>query len=285
MSYATSLRLAYPPPYGPSTLLSDDLVRQSSFTSYYYSALPYSNTNYLLPSNSFRYDYPTSYRTPSYTNWQRTRPPAHVSSSSINNIREYSESLGTTSNTNTASSLARSIDETNATNHRRHSQIQIESSPPQVHEENKPIPATYRSLPELSASKVKPKTPTPTVELERQPTSVDVQAWIDEVPKDNQQAEQAWAEKIDQLHTTRIQREKEKDKAKSTRPLLPKTVNETNIVPKRTNSYFDSLFEGNFVRKTSTNQQHPSPSYQQKYVAKNEPTGTGNLTVFQFKII
>ena len=55
MSYATSLLMAYPPPYGPSTLLSDDLVQRSSRGPFYESSVPYTSSNRLY-SDSLTYN-------------------------------------------------------------------------------------------------------------------------------------------------------------------------------------------------------------------------------------
>jgi hypothetical protein len=296
MSYATSLQMAYPPPYGPSTLLSDDLVHRTSLVPYYVpSSVPYRTGSHLL-SDDFLYNPPSSsYRSTTYpyyspiTDWQRDLP-GPTSYNSINNIREYSASLGTASNATPASSIAHSINENKFPNHQQNYNrfsSDIDRQPPlsTIWSSRQPIlstfneqsTATYRSLPELSATKLQeeirknatPIQPPPPVSTKQeQPSVVDVHAWLTESkrasPIDEKAAEQAWTNKIDQLHTTKAQREKEKAKVSRALPNLPKKVvqkpatNEkrTDILTyqRRKASFFDSLFDGNFYRKPSTNQ-------------------------------
>jgi len=319
MSYATSLLMAYPPPYGPSTLLSDDLVHRSSLGAYYQPSVRYSR---LLAYNQLGLD-PTSaysnfpsinYRISSITNWQ--------TDTSLYNVREYSESLTTTSNT--ASSIPRSIDENNfneitnifpnyqqnynrlLNNIDRSPHLTTIWSPTRskiLKNDEKPTP-THRSLPELSATIEQKKlrieelkkdtTPIPSppppsplppvstkqesnlqtsptlVEIEKKRSSVDIQAWLTE-NKEEKPAEQAWTIKIDQLHTVKAQREKEKAKILRALPSITKKVdNKPRITSfqRRDESYFDSLFDGNYYRKTSTNQQSSNSSYSQ-----NKSTG------------
>ena len=362
MSYATSLLMAYPPPYGPSTLLSDDLVQRSSHRSLYEPSVPYMSGNRLY-SDSLTYNpigygstnyqssmypqYPsTNYRTPSITDWHRD-VPGQNSFGSINNIREYSDSLGTSSNTNTASSLARSINDNNQNNsmnvfpnyQQNYNRLlnETDRSPhvttiwspprPKIPTNDKKPTLNHHSHPQPSAPIVQKKSPieepkhdrTPvpspspppppppappliltkqdskpaSAEIEKQQATVDIEAWLSETkdetpPQDDKAAEEAWTNKIDQLHT--IQAQREKDKAKSSRalPNISKK-NETKPVPNkssavndnkireqsfqmRNNSYFDSLFDGNFYRKTSTNQQSLNSSYQRSGPTRNQST-------------
>lgn len=322
MSYATSLLMAYPPPYGPSTLLSDDLVQRSSFPAYY-EPQGYSNSSRLL-SDNFIYESnvlePMSYRSlthsnfPPITDWHRD-VPAYPS---MTNVREYSDSLGTASNTTTASSLAQPVDENAFPNYQsgynryptereRSSHLSRMWSPtrPKLSSrEDQPITTTFRSLPDLPSRKrspfeIMPKDATPVphsrkedphfaregtlLDIERQPT-VDAQNWLQETkrdsPVDQTTAEEtAWIDKIDQLHTTQTHREKEKTKATRAPPPPPAappkkvehkpspTHENRSRVPSyehRSETYFDSIFDGNFYRKPSTNQQRFVPSHQQK---------------------
>jgi hypothetical protein len=334
MSYATSLQMAYPPPYGPSTLLSDDLVHRTSVVPYYApSSLPHRTGSHLL-SDDFIYNpiglAPLSYRSTTHpplstiTDWQRDIP-AHTSYASINNVREYSTSIGTTSNTNTASSVAHSVHENNLNISKHKLPIHQQnnnrlpndtdrqpplttiwsSRQPKRSTQDEESTVTYRSMPELSAKKHQPKSPveeikkdptpppppppappvltkqesdTPITEPEKQqeqPSTIDTHAWLTESrkvsPVNEQAAEYSWANKIDQLHTTQAQREKEKAKALRVLPNLPKKVVQKPVVinekkgsgspyQRRNASYFDSLFDGNYYRKTSTNQQNSNLS-------------------------
>ena len=70
MSYATSLLATYPSSYGPSTLLSDDLVQRSPLDNLYPSSVPYMSSGRLLSDdlafNQINYD-STTYRPPLYS--------------------------------------------------------------------------------------------------------------------------------------------------------------------------------------------------------------------------
>ena len=365
MSYATSLQMAYPPPYGPSTLLSDDLVHRTSGLPYYApTSVPY-RTGSRLPSDDFIYSSagvpPSSYRSIAYpqfsaiTDWQRDIP-AYTSYASINNVREYSASLGTASNTNTASTAAHS----NHENHLNSSKNKVFTNPNRfpsdvdrqpplttiwssrrpkqsAQEEQPPLPPPpttthYQSLPELSATKRQPRSPveeirkdptpppprlpspppppmlikqeshtTTTTEPEKQPEQpsiVDNHVMLTESRKDSPidelAAEQAWANKIDQLHTVQAQREKDKVKASRILPQIPakkfpqrpvvSTERTGRISPfqRRNPSYFDSLFDGNYYRKPTVYQQNsstslsprnkPSPNSPGKFCEKFDPT-------------
>ena len=326
MSYATSLLMAYPPPYGPSTLLSDDLVQRSSFPAYYEPPSYRSHSrllsdNFIYNSNTFA---PMSYRSlthsnfPTITDWQQ-EIPAYPST---NNVREYSDSLGTASNTNTASSMAQPIEDNIFPNYQsgyqlfsteldRSSHLSKTGTPTRSKlsaHDDQPITTTFRSLPDLSTthhhhqyqSKRSPfegsaKDVLPTsrkeenhfpreatlLDIERQPL-VDTQHRSHESKKDsasekNHTTEQtAWNDKIDQLHTTQAQREKEKIKASRALPVAPKktehktspTHENRSRMPSyehRSETYFDSIFDGNFYRKSSTNQQKFVTSYHQKF--------------------
>lgn len=328
MSYATSLLMAYPPPYGPSTLLSDDLVHRSSLGAYYEPNLPYRSGSRLLsdeftlgrnPTTYHTLSYP-DYRTSSITNWQRDIP-AQTSYTSLNNVREYSESLGTTSNTNTASSMARSIDENNYNgptnifpNYQqsynrllnekdRSAQLTKIWSPTRANE-NK-LPSAHRSIPKVSSTIEQKKSPiqelkddtTPIPSLppppiltkqENNPTliepeqpSVDIETWLNESKIETSKAEksdeQVWPNKIDQLHTKQAQREKEKAKLSRALPNLTNKIdNKPRITSfqRKNDSYFDSLFDGNYFRKTSTNQQNYSLSY------RRDPSTTNSFSKF-----
>jgi hypothetical protein len=366
MSYATSLLMAYPPPYGPSTLLSDDLVQRSSRGPFYESSVPYMSSNRLY-SDSLTYNpiglgstsyqpsaysqYPsTNYRTSTITDWHRDVPP-HNSYGTMNNIREYSDSLGTTSNTHTASSLAHSINDNNQhnstnvfpnyqqsynrllndTDRSPHLTTIWSPSRPKIPTNDEKSTSHHHSLPEPPTPIVQKKSPiqepktdrtpvpspsppprsppappliltkqendlqrNPTlVEIENHQPAVDIQAWLSETkdekpPQDDKAAEQAWTVKIDQLHTIQAQREKEKAKASRALPNITKKNDNKSISNKssaandnkiretsfqmRNNSYFDSLFDGNFYRKTSTNQQSSNSSQQRSLPTRNPST-------------
>jgi hypothetical protein len=118
--------MSYPSPYGPSPLVSDEFVQRSSLGTFYGPTLSYMSGR-RLASDTFAYNrlglgptiyrpsaylhFPIDYRISSIPDWQRDIP-GQISYGSLNNVREYSESLGTASNVGTASSIARSIDET-----------------------------------------------------------------------------------------------------------------------------------------------------------------------------
>ncbi|CAF1934988.1 unnamed protein product [Rotaria magnacalcarata] len=129
MSYGTSLLASYPLSYDLSTLASDDFVQRSSFGTFYEPSASYSTSGRLLSdelaygnqvglgSTSYRssiYSHlpPTNYRTSSTTDWRRDILPQN-SYTALNNIREYTESLETSSNTNRTSSVTRSINDNN----------------------------------------------------------------------------------------------------------------------------------------------------------------------------
>jgi len=132
MSYAASLLATYPSSYGPSTLLSDDLVNHSTFDHLYQTKVPYMSSGRLLSDdlafNQINYDtkayhpplysignstsvYPTTNYAKTLVTNQRKLGPPNDSFASLNDITEYSDSLATASNTNTASSVARSIND------------------------------------------------------------------------------------------------------------------------------------------------------------------------------
>ncbi|CAF4115313.1 unnamed protein product [Rotaria magnacalcarata] len=129
MSYGTSLLASYPLSYDLSTLASDDFVQRSSFGTFYEPSASYSTSGRLLSdelaygnqvglgSTSYRssiYSHlpPTNYRTSSTTDWRRDILPQN-SYTALNNVREYTESLETSSNTNRTSSVTRSINDNN----------------------------------------------------------------------------------------------------------------------------------------------------------------------------
>jgi hypothetical protein len=338
MSYATSLLAPYPSSYGPSTLLSDDLVGRSPYDNLYPSSVPYMSSGRLISDdiafNQISQDTST-YRPPLYSitnsssvyptknyqnNWNR--PVASNDSFALSNdITEYSESLGTASNTNTASSVARSINGYTMsgpmnmynTNHQQNynqpgnvvnnnSQHQsMWSSSPQTKKkgqtnEIKPK-TTFKKQPQAAKTQIQSQTnikkkplnddTTPIQspkQIEKQPSSINIEAWLNESKKespiDETAAEQAWSVKIGQLHMTQAQREKEKAKSTRALPIAPKKVDNKPIVSKAkpTNdptyqvphdSYFDSLFDGDYFRKTS-NDYSLNSSYQQPKSTKNK---------------
>ncbi|CAF3563060.1 unnamed protein product [Rotaria sp. Silwood1] len=133
-------------------------------------------------------------------------------------------------------------------------------------------------------------------EIEKRAPSIDVQAWINDTKKgspiDEKQAEQVWSVKIGQLHMIQAQNEKEKTKSSRALPHAPKKVDNKPFASKIkpvTNtksreptyeaphdSYFDTLFEGDFFRKPSTNNYSISSSFHQPKSTKNKLTSSLN---------
>lgn len=293
MSYAESLLATYPSSYGASNLLSDDLVQRTNYDNIYPSSVPYMSSGRLLSDdlafNQLNYDskpyrpslYPlpdstTVYPKPKYpkqvaTNQRKVAPPPHDSYVSLNDITEYSDSLATASNTNTASSVARSF---NGPMNMLPNQNRVPSydndTPPIQSTWNPPKPkpkpkgptnnikgkSTTNSKPSTVAQKKPPvkefdedATPVPSPrpqgqaakkpavdEYDRQSPAIDIQAWVNETekssPVDEAAAEQAWTMKIDQLHHAQAQREKEKTKSSRALPLPPKKVDSKPVTSK-----------------------------------------------------
>ncbi|CAF3384653.1 unnamed protein product [Rotaria socialis] len=341
MSYATSLLAAYPSSYGASTLFSDNLVQRSSFDNVYHPPVGgYGGTDRLF-SDDFAFNHnQTTYHPPLYSisnptsvfptqNYEnspvgsyRHQPlPSNDSYALLNDIPEYSESLVTASNTNTASSIARSLHE-NKTN------LPINKFPNQppnyTHTSNdghgnQPMKSVWSSTKtktktkggQLDDTKKKPLlkqqpglitghtqpstgtqkdsttdklnddlTPVQSPHLPQPPT-IDIQEWVNrtkkESPTEDKDAEQAWTVKIDHLHMVQAQHEREKTKSVRPLPNAPKKIeNKTAVVNKKKpavdvkphdskyqhESYFDTLFDGDYFRKPSTNNYSISSSFQ-----------------------
>ncbi|CAF1294841.1 unnamed protein product [Rotaria sp. Silwood1] len=357
MSYATNLLTAYPPSYDRSTLVSDDLVQRSSFGNFHESSIPYTSGSRLhsddltfnqldLGPTSYRSTvyshYPlTNHRTSSITDWRRDVLP-QPTYNTFNNIREYSESLGTSSHTTPASNVAQPMNDNNyngSTNmfpnyQQNYNRLfnDVDRSPhmntiwspvgPTIQTNDEKSTPTQRSLPDLSANilrktspmeiSIKNKTiiPSPpstltkqenqiqttsaSTETDKQQSSIDNQVSSsekkDETSIDEKLGQQAWTTKIDKLHTMQAQREKEKAKSSRALPNLSKKLDNQPIINKsttindngareasfqmRTGSYFDSLFDGNFFRKSSINQQNLNLSYQRTLSMRNKPNST-----------
>ncbi|CAM4906603.1 unnamed protein product [Rotaria socialis] len=362
MSYATSLLAAYPSSYGASTLFSDNLVQRSSFDNVYHPPVGgYGGTDRLF-SDDFAFNHnQTTYHPPLYSisnptsvfptqNYEnspvgsyRHQPlPSNDSYALLNDIPEYSESLVTASNTNTASSIARSLHE-NKTN------LPINKFPNQppnyTHTSNdghgnQPMKSVWSSTktktktkggqlddtkkkpllkqqPGLITGHTQPSTGTQKdsttdklnddltpvqsphlpvqltkqpnhlqrnatiVDIEKQPPTIDIQEWVNrtkkESPTEDKDAEQAWTVKIDHLHMVQAQHEREKTKSVRPLPNAPKkSENKTAVVNKKKpavdvkphdskyqhESYFDTLFDGDYFRKPSTNNYSISSSFQ-----------------------
>lgn len=341
MSYADSLLATYPSSYGPSNLLSDDLVQRTNYDNLFPSSVPYMTSGRLLSDdlafNQITYDsktyrpslypipgptsvYPTSTTKtttkPKYpkqppVTQRKPGPPPLDSFISMNDITEYSDSLATASNTNTASSVARSFNGPNnmppyydnrlPSYDNDSSPVQTNRSPP------KPKPkgptneikgkSTTHSKPSTITNKKPPAdesdddmTPVPSprapgqttkksnhiplkaatlADIERRsPTIVDVQAWVNDTEKgspiDEKNAEEVWSMRMNQLHQAQVQREKEKTKSSRALPLPPKKVDNKPVTSKSksladsksrdtthkaaSDSYFESLFEGDYFR-------------------------------------
>ncbi|CAF1054651.1 unnamed protein product [Rotaria sordida] len=362
MSYATNLLTAYPPSYDLSTLMSDDLVQRSSFGTFYESSsIPYTSGN-RLPSDDFTHNQldlgPTTYRssiysqfpsanyrTPSITDWRQNVRSSQNPYTSFNNIKEYSDSLGTSSNTTTTvSSGTHSINDNNINGSRNiYSNYQqnynrlfndVDRNPHmttiwspirptiQINNEKSTL-STHHSHPELSTtivrktspieiSQKKDKTPVQSPltltkqenniqtnsisnKIEKQQASIDIQTSSnekkDETSTNEKHDQQDWTIKIDKLHTMQAQREKEKAKSLRALPNTSKKTDNQPIINKsittatandnrvreasfqmRNGSYFDSLFDGNFFRKSSiTNQQYTNSSPQRSSTMRNQP--------------
>ncbi|CAF2531957.1 unnamed protein product [Rotaria sp. Silwood2] len=374
MSYATSLLAAYPASYDTSTLLSDNLVSRSSYDNLYQpSVVPYGSTDRLLSDdlafNPITHDIST-YRPPLYSlsnstsvfpttkyqnstlnNFHRPLPP-NDSLASLNDITEYSESLVTASNTNTASSVARSINDNNMSgpmNILAHQQQNYNQTLNVVdsNQQSKSIWSSTQTKKKGQSDEMKKKstlknpTQTTTVrtqpstgahkdssndklndditpvqsplaltkqqnhlqrnatiaEIGKQPPSIDIQAWVNDTKKaspiDAKVAEQTWSVKIGQLHM--VQAQHEKDKAKSSRalPHAPKKVDNKPFASKtkpvtdtkpheptyettQHDSYFDTLFDGDFFRKPSTNNYSISSSFHHSKPTKSKLTSSLN---------
>jgi hypothetical protein len=302
MSYAASLLATYPSAYGPTNLLSDDLVQRTAYDNIYPPAVPYLSSGRLLSDdlafNQINYDsktyrpslYPLSnsqsvYPTTKYqkllTSNQSLYPP-NDSLASLNDITEYSDSLATASNTNTASSMARSID---APINMFSIQNRLPSNdddvgPPGKSVWNSPKPkpkpkgqsnqikgqSIIRTQPSTVSQK-KPSgdelendiTPVPSpkqqnplqrnatiVEITKPPQAIDIQAWVNDTekvsPVDEKAAEQAWSVKIGHLHEVQAKREKDKAKSSRTLPIPPKKV-DTKPVNSKTKPPTDPTYQ------------------------------------------
>ena len=314
MSYAASLLATYPSSYGPTNLLSDDFVQRTSYDNLYPPKVPYMSSGRLLSDDlafdQMNYDskayrssiypltnnqplYPptTKYPKPVATN-QRKFPPTD-SFASLNDITEYSDSLATASHTNTASSMARSIDgPTNNMFPNYHPVLNHNDN----NEVNPPGQSNWNSPKTKAKGKSNTKTNPPTIsqkkpvadefdndmtpvqsprqhhlvakntfsEMTKPSPAIDIQAWVNDTEKsspiDEKAAEQAWSVKIGQLHQAQAQREKDKAKSSRALPIPPKKVDAKSNPKSReptyqvqSESYFDTLFDGDYFRKPPSN--------------------------------
>lgn len=344
MSYAASLLGSYPTTtYAPSSLLSDNLVQRTTYDTIFPSnaqflndnrlfsdQLAYSSLNYnptttsiyqpsLYPSNAV---HPATKRNPIKASTQFSKPlptnqrhiaPPNDSYASLNDITEYSDSLATASNTNTASTVARTIDGNSKktfTNHNKSNSNQHIWSPvqaktqksqpinqkktPAVHsdEDRTPVPSHQNKPPPQQQQQ-----PNHPPESNHQASSVDIQAWLNDTKKDSpfddEFAEQAWSSKIEHLHQMKAQHEK--DKAKSSRALpIPTKKKETKPNNSKSrppndathnkpafDSYFDSIFDGDYFRKPFSTDYIHNSSVNQPGSRKNKPTTNSFSKRFQ----
>lgn len=140
--------------------------------------------------------------------------------------------------------------------------------PDRYDDDSTPVPSSH---PPIVAPRVDNRVQrNPTIAaIEKQPPSIDIEAWLTDSKKDpttdDTMAEQAWSEKINQLQMAQIQREK--DKMKQARA-VPATANRFEVKPPgnktkvptnskahenseriRRETYFDSMFDGDYFRK------------------------------------
>jgi hypothetical protein len=264
--------------------------------------------------------YPTTtYSKPLATN-QRKFPP-NDSFASLNDITEYSDSLATASNTNTASSMARSIDgpmnmfsnynpllnndddlnppvqsiwsvpkaKPKVQAHEIKGKSTTRTNPPTISQKKSPRDELDNDITPVQSPKQQnplPKT-TANTEMNKQSPAIDIQAWVNDTEKaspiDEKAAEQAWSVKIGQLHQVQAQREKDKAKSSRALPIPPKKVDaksKPTIDPKsrdpnyqvNSESYFDSLFDGDYFRKPNSNDYSVTSSLLQSTSKKNKFT-------------
>lgn len=353
MSYATSLLAGYPTSYGASTLFSDNLLQRSSFDELYHPSVGYGDTNRLfsddLTFGQITPHQPTTYRPPIYnysnptnaypqTNYEnspiinyRKPPPPNDSNPSLKDIPEYSESLVTASNTNTASSVARSLYDKktniavkkfpnqqmkstwNAPNTKTKGQLndtnkkittkpqatlttgqnQVsmgafkDSSNDKLNDDLTPVQSPHQPLP-LNKQPNHLQRNATIAEIEKQPPAIDIQAWVNDTKKgsspDEKEAQEAWSVKINQLQMVQAQHEREKTKSLRALPSQPKKVENKAFVNKKKapietkpqdssyqrESYFDTLFDGDYFRKPSTNNYSVSSSFHNKKTTKSK---------------
>ena len=348
MSYGGNILTSF-----PSTLLSDGFVQRTSFDSMYQPSMPYTNNSRLvgddLPLNQTRYQ-PLPYTMtnnntyyPNRINYQhqdvsganswRGSIPAQESLVSMNDVTEYSESMATASNTNTASSVARTIEDQNyygpakkfsqpfqnsngfrnPPNPPVHTQHQPNTKMPLKKEEKfGPAPKNHQA-PQVSKKPTNdelenngtssfrnenpsvPKNPSNPRLEPKQPSSIDIEAWLNESKKDETggdlSAEQAWSVKMNQLQMAQAQ--KIKDKARLSRALPNETKkfeqkssgskaksNENN--QDRHTTYMDSLFDGDYFRRTAPNNYQASSSFQSTKTKRPKPTNNSFGKYFSF---
>ena len=280
MSYAAGLHTtSY-----PSTLLSDGYVQRSSFDNMYPPTMSYTNdnNNRLLRDDIAYKPIPSMQYGPSQSNGYHPNPPGNAWPSShqvpdqlmsMNDITEYSESMGTASNTNTASSVARTIEDQQLYGTMKkptkyppnpmwnQKQMPVNTTTTTTTNTKKPLFDEPKRAPQYRAAPKPTKkapphhpvdhskddlTPVPasqarltTMHDMDQPThSRNIEAWLNDSKKDLNSddftAEQVWSDKINQLHMVQAQREK--DKIKSSRALpndTKKFEGKSNVNPSR----------------------------------------------------
>jgi hypothetical protein len=322
-------------------LLSDDLA----FNQINYGTTTYHPSLYPLPDSTSVYP-KTNYPKKSLATIQRKNVPPNDSFASLNDITEYSDSLVTASNTNTASSVAHSINDHNIngpmnmfSNHQQNynrtlsnnddtSLFQTSWSSPQIKQKGQsdeiktkssfkqqPLPTTTtRSQPSTNVQKKSsadelndditpvqspqlPMTLTKNqrnatfTESNKQSSSIDIQAWVNdtkkESPIDEKIAQEAWSVKIGQLNQVQAQREKEKSKSSRGLPITSKKVDNKPVSNKTKSitdtksrdtmyqsppheTYFDSLFDGDFFRKPVPHDYPLNSSFHQPISKKNK---------------
>lgn len=333
MNYETSFLTNYPTSYGSTKLLSDDLVASSSVAPLYGSSLPYSSGHRLLSddlvynelglppagysSSTYANYSPRTYQIPSRTHRSLAESSLLQAQLPIQDVREYSASLDTFSNTTTTASTA------------AHSMPDKQSKPAPHRVANvidRPAPVattfttqekpndTHRSRPAVSPTPVEKKPVVPPTKKQRSPptmppethhqlqragtkidipkqqSSVDVHAWLTEPRQDSSIDEEPVEHvrlPVKEAPPAHVQREKEKEKVSHTLPSISKPAEKPSPAGSKTSkmkdekaeaaflmrhdSYFDSLFQGNPIRKPPANPPNSNASYQQPFTARTKP--------------
>ena len=327
MNYETSLLTNYPSSYGSSKLLSDDLVASSAMAPLYGSSLPYSSGHRLfsddlvynelgLPpagyaSSTYANYSPRNYQISTRTHRSVAEPPLLQAQLPLQDVREYSASLETFSNTTTASTVAHSMPEKHP-----------KAAPPPPAQQlangvHRVVPTTqekpsepHRPRPTVSPNPIEkkvvvvppkkerspPTVPSEThyhhlqragtkIDIPKQQSSVDVHAWLTEPRQETPIEEEPVRPPVREEHARQpppLQREKEKDKASHALPSISKPAERSPAGSKaskakdekadaaflmRHDSYFDSLFQANTVRKPPNS----NASHQPALPARSKP--------------
>ena len=263
MNYDSNFLTNYSTSYGSSKLFSDDLVGGSSFQTYYSSSVPYSNSNRLfsdeLVTNPLGLT-TVGYRSSRYS--PVNNESLFLSNFSTNDVQEQIEPLPTFSNTNygTHQTLFEEEYQPRARitplNHYQPVVTDRTEAPLDKYRSPSPSPPPPPPPPPVTIKTQKKPVSSPKVQTTRkiEKSTVDTHTWMTE--KQDQS-------KIDEKPTQSL-------------PTIKKPTTHEKIVKgkddkayqiafhMRHDSYFDSLFQGNFVAKPSTH-----VSYEQSVVVRN----------------